>query len=42
MPAGKGKSHDRDIEAFWSDLADDTKEQASKMDACPFISNVLC
>ena len=26
----------------WNDLADDTEGQASKMDACPFISDVLC
>lgn len=42
MPAGQGKSHYGSTEAFGNDLADDTEGQASKMDACPFISDVLC
>ena len=42
MPTGKGKSHYGGIETFWNDLADDTEGQASKMDACPFISDALC
>ena len=36
MPAGKGKSNHGGTKALWDDFADDIKEQASKMDACPF------
>ena len=42
MPAGKGKSNHGGTKALWDDFADDIKEQASKMDACPFISDALC
>jgi len=45
MPAGKGKSNHGGTKALWDDFADDIKEQASKMDACPLVllyPNVLC
>lgn len=42
MSVGKGKGNYRGIEAFWNDLVDDIKGQASKMDACPSVSDALC
>lgn len=33
MPTGEGKGNYGGTKALWDDLADDTKGQASKMDA---------
>ena len=41
MPAGKGKSNHGGTKALWDDFADDIKEQASKMDACPFVFSYI-